>query len=451
MSARWLGLGALLTVVLLAFLVTRGSGEDTGYAFNLELDNALGLRPGTLVTEGGVEIGKVQDVDFTATDKVRVKAVLEDGRGPIGKDARAFITSVNLLGQKRLELAKGTLSEPAPSGTLLAASRVTPSTDLDEVLAVLAPDTRARLNVLINEAGAAVVGRGPDAARLIRTLPSTMAKATELVDAVAGDNHTLADLVTSSDRLVAQVTRERRSLSGLIDSAGQAAGTVATKRAELRATLAQAPGMLNALRRFLGELESTTVPLGPAARDLTAVAPELRATLAELEPFRDAAGPTLQAATAAAPDLTRLATGATPVLRAATPTVRRLADFSSDVLPLTKALDRSVDNLIATVDNWSRAVQYRDGLSHIFRGEAGMTPQTLESLINGLVPAKKKSANRTPKQPPKPASVVPQHDKPILPKPALPKLPGLPAVDKALDEVLGNDAATPLLDFLLKP
>ncbi|WP_354700103.1 hypothetical protein DSM112329_00366 [Paraconexibacter sp. AEG42_29] len=443
MTARNLipaALGAVLVIVLV--MVFTGGSDDDRYRFQVQLDNALGLRDGSLITVGGVEVGTVKvKLQEDQGDKVLVTGRLDDGQGPIGAGASASVTSVNLLGQKRLELDKGRLSSPQPSGTRLATSSVTPSTDLDEVLAVLTPEVRQRLNILVGEAGAAVVGRSGDIGQLIDTLPSTIDKANKVVEQVAGDNSTLTKLVANSDKVVRDVTAERQALVELVDSAGQASASAATKRTQLRATLAQAPGMLASLRGFLTELQQTTVPLGPAARDIKGTAPELLATLRQVAPFQKAAAPTLDQATEVAPSLTRLATGATPVLRQATPVVGRAATFANDLVPITNTLDKSVDNLVGTVDNWSRAVQYRDGLSHIFRGEAAVTPQTLESMLIRYLgkdaalpasiapPTKRKGGASAP-------SVKPvDKAKSLLPKVEVPQLP---AVQKVLDGVLGT-------------
>lgn len=429
-------IGVLIVVVLLA----GGGGSDDRYRFQLELDNALGLRDGSLITVGGVEVGTVKvKLEQDKGDKVLVTGRLDKGQGPIGQGARAYVTSVNLLGQKRLELDKGRLSSPEPSGTVIPASRVTPSTDLDEVLAVLTPDVRQRLNVLVNEAGAAVVGRSADLGQLIDTLPGTIDAADKVVSQVTGDTDTLQRLVTHSDKVVRDVTAQRAALVDLIDSAGQAAGSAATKRAQLRATLARAPGMLTTLRGFLSELQQTTVPLGPAARDIKRTAPELLATLKGVQPFQQAASPTLRQAQDTAPDLTKLATGATPVLKQATPVVQRAAQFSSDLVPLTNTLDKSVDNLIGTIDNWSRAVQYRDGLSHIFRGEAGVSPQTLESMMlryfgpDAALPTATRKRKGGGAKPTTPAVELPEVKAPAV---------KLPTVQKTLDDVLGTVTKT---------
>jgi phospholipid/cholesterol/gamma-HCH transport system substrate-binding protein len=305
---------------------------------------------------------------------VVVSMSLNSGVGPVGKNASASVASVNLLGQKRIELYKGNVHDPAPSGYTLPASEVSVTTDLDQVIDVLTPDVRARLAILINEAGQAFTGRRADFSTVLQQLPPDLHAGYQLLGGIAQDNHTLADLVRTSDGFVSQVASQRAQLIRTVQVLGQASATVEVKRAQLADTLARAPG----------KLQATTVPLGPAARDITATAPQISATLAQLDPFRKAADPTLQEATRVAPELTKLATGATPVVRQATPVVSSLATFSRALQPISAILNGSVDNLVAILQNWSRAIQFRDGLSHVFRGEATMTPQILESMINQL-------------------------------------------------------------------
>jgi phospholipid/cholesterol/gamma-HCH transport system substrate-binding protein len=451
--ARRLPVIALIVVAgALALLLAGGSDP---YRIKMKLDSAGGLRDGSDVVSGGINIGKVK-LSVDRQDNVVAELEIDADRAPLGKDATAAITAVNLLGQKRLEVERGNTSDPAPSGYVIPTSHVMTSTDLDQVVSVLDADTRARLSILINEAGAAFSGRRDDFSALLQDLPGSLIKARKLLEQVSGDTTTLGAVVESSDRLVARVTRERRDLSRMISAFAGTAEGIAPRHAELRATLARAPGALHALQGFMDDLARTTVPLGPAARDITRSAPALVDTLERVEPFRKAAEPALGSAIDLAPRLTQLAVRATPVLRQAKAPVSALADVGTEAVAVTDTLDRSTDNLLAVVENWSRAIQFRDGLSHVFRGEAVVSPETLRSLVDRLVGpakatrAKKKAASQRADQP---AARTP--DKPAR----APQLPttGVPllddAVGKALDGVTDTVAprGSELLDFLLTP
>lgn len=379
-ARRVAALAVVLAAAVLAVVLLQSSGSS--YVIKMSLADAAGLRQGSPVSIGGQDVGTISMTVHNA--RVLVSMKLNRAYAPVGRDATASVASLNLLGQKRIELNKGDVRHPAASGYLLPASQVSVTADLDQVLDVLSPDVRTRLGILVNEAGQAFTGRRADFSQMLEQLPGDFNAGTSLLNGIAADNHTLADLVQTSDGFVTQLAQQRSQLNHAIDVLGQASSTVQARRAQLAETLSKAPQTLTTLQTFLSKLQNTTVPLGPAARDITAAAPELSATLAQLNPFRQAADPTLREATTVAPALTRLATGATPVVQRATPVAASLAAFSAALVPMTQIVNRSADNLVAILQNWSRAIQFRDGLSHVFRGEATMTPQTLTSMINQL-------------------------------------------------------------------
>jgi phospholipid/cholesterol/gamma-HCH transport system substrate-binding protein len=383
MSLRRLVGGALAAVVIAIVLVVVLTAGGSAYHVKLRLANADGLRDGTPVEIAGIDVGNVS-LSVDPRRKVIVDMTIDRSHAPVGRDATATIAAVNLLGQKRVRIAVGNRRHPAPSGYVIPTPHVTKSTDLDQVLDVLTPNTRARLGILINAAGAALTGRRADFSHVLHELPGAFAQLDQLAGQLSTDNHTLTHLVQTSDGFVSEMADRRHELDRLVDTVGQTGTTLADKRTQLLATLARAPETLVTLQRFLAKLRGTTVPLGPAARDITDTAPELTATLKQVDPFRVAADPTLHAATAVAPQLTHLARGATPVLRRADPVARSLASLAPALAPVSHALDHSADNVVAILQNWSRAIQFRDGLSHVFRGEASVSPQYALSLINRL-------------------------------------------------------------------
>ncbi|MCK9249444.1 MAG: MlaD family protein [Solirubrobacteraceae bacterium] len=372
----------LVAVVVLVVLVTR---SDESYVVNLRMTNAGGLKDGSPVTIGGVKIGKVTlDVD-TDADAVVARLDIDEQYAPVGRDARAVIAAQNLLGQKQVEIVPGDTQDPAPSGHVIRTGRITEATDLDRVLSVLDADTRARLAIFVNEAGAAFTGRRADFNRFLREITPAIASGTDLVQAITSENERLGRLVETTDRFVAEINDRSDDVVRLVDRAGRAAATVSDKRAELRATLATAPAGLDELQRFLADLERSTTPLQTAARRVSATTDPLTAALDELEPFRKAADPALKTAVKVAPDLVRLARQATPVLERARPTLAAVTSLSRKELPgVGRIVDRGLNNALAVVDNWAGAIQFRDGLSHIFRGEASAAPDAVAAILERL-------------------------------------------------------------------
>jgi phospholipid/cholesterol/gamma-HCH transport system substrate-binding protein len=447
----------LSTAVLATVLAVVLSGGPAPYVIRVKLADASGLRPRSPVMIGGVPAGTV-NLRLGSGDQVIAELDINRSQAPVGRDAAVAIAAVNFLGQKEAELTRGNPSDPAPSGYTIPASRVTVSTDLDQVLGVLDPSTRARLAILIDESGAALTGRKADFSSLLEQLPPSIQDANALLGQMVADNHTLGDLVTSSDQFVSQVAGQRAQLGRMIGAAGQASVTFAARRQQLAQTLARAPGTLSTLQSFLARLQATTVPLGPAAGKIAATAPDLAATLNQVGGFQQAARPALNTATAVAPELTQLATGATPVVVHAVPVIASLSTFASALGPVSGILNHSVDNLLAVVDNWAHAIQFRDGLSHVFRGQGGFTVDTLQSIINRLLAGSSGHARR-------------RHARPSPPTSAAPSLPSVPAVHspvplsvpglvKKLGAVVGGatpslpptpPALSSLLHYLVKP
>jgi virulence factor Mce-like protein len=457
-AKRRLAVAGAAGVAIVAAAVLALTGGSTPYVLNLRLANASGLREGGSVVVGGVPAGKIKSLKLDRADHVRAVLELDAKAAPVGRDASAAIAAENLLGQKQVQILPGDRTRPAPSGFTMPPSRVERTTDLDQVLDVLDPTARARLRILLNEAGAAVLGRQGDINDVIAQMAPGFADASRLLGQLVGDNHTLARAVTNSSAFISSLNARRADVNHLVDVGATTTRLVAARHAELQQTLARAPQTLHAAQGFLAKLQTAARPLGPAAVNLQAAAPALSDTLAQLEPFRRAAAPALKTATAVAPALSRLSVEATPVLRRAAPTLGVLADVSAGALPpVTKTLDGSIDNVLAVMDNWSRAIGMRDGLSHVFRGEASLNPDVVRSMVERYLsaqPGKRGSAKRPGLKLPKapaPVAAAPGQRAPKLPVdvPAirLPqiKLPPVPPV-KGSD---GASSVNGLLDYLL--
>ena len=123
---------------------------------------------------------------------------------------------------------KGNVAEPAQSGYLLPASHVTVTTDLDQVLDVLTPNVRTRLAILINAAGRAFTGRRADFSETLKQLPADLQAGNQLLGGISADNHTLADLVQTTEEDLMNIRNfGRKSLLEVRDKLAQFGLTLA--------------------------------------------------------------------------------------------------------------------------------------------------------------------------------------------------------------------------------
>lgn len=383
MSARAIAAGAIAVVaVVAAVLLISGGGRDET-SVRLVLDSSLGLRDDSEVRVGGVPVGQVRHLGLTPDDHVELVLGVRNDAASVGEDASITVKSLNLLGEKYVELDPGTPSADQARTITIPAGRVTPATDLDQVLNVLDTPTRTRLAVLINEAGIGLTGRHADFNELLQKLPPSLSTVTDLLDEVVADNVTLARLISHSDRFLARTVEETDDLRRFVDSAEGAARTFASRNEELAATLAAAPGGLATLRAFLVDLENTAQPLGAAARRLSATAPHLEDTLEELAPFRNTIRPTLRQASDVAPSLSRLGEQAAPVIEKSGPALASLDEFADAAEPTVAVLgDSAMPDILGLLEGWGRSIQGRDGLSHQFHGRASVGTDFFRHLIS---------------------------------------------------------------------
>jgi phospholipid/cholesterol/gamma-HCH transport system substrate-binding protein len=453
MNRGILAVMALLAVGIVGYLLL--SGEDDRYLVKLEMTNAGGLKNGANVRVAGAPSGRVTKLELNGDDLAVAELRLEPGVAPIGKNASALIDTDGLFGERFVQINRGDLDAPQPSGSVIDRNHATVSVRLDDVIDSLDLDTRNALGVFINEQGAAIVGRGADLAEVLGALPPGLDKTGELLDQFAADNQALGRLVEASDRVVGSIAPQRKELGRLIGGLAETLDLLDSRRNDLGETVRRAPATLQAAQRALVALDATARPLIPAAQGLRTTAPALTETLQELPGFTQDALPALRTAARVAPDLQRLADQGTPVVRELAPMARTLANYTRRGLdPLTELLDEGAADVFGTMEGWARSTQGRDAASHIFRFGASSGSDVLALLLGPA--AAKKVAKQHPRAP---GPVAPQTaPAPAAQAPTPAKLPNLSLLPdnvlQKVDELLKQkpaDTVTGLLDRLKSP
>jgi phospholipid/cholesterol/gamma-HCH transport system substrate-binding protein len=391
-------IAALSAAALLGiYKVLFGPGGD-GYLVRAEFKDAGGLTKNSDVKIGGVAGGRVRSIELTDRDTALVTMDLKREASPIGRGAKAASRPVNLLGEKYIDLDAGDLKQPLESGAELGLEKTSRPVELDDVLNVLQPDVRARMRILINEAGISMAGRSADFNATLDALPPALDQSQDLIADFSADDRRLKALIEQSDRVLASFVSKDGDLQDLVDSAKGTLAITASKRKELAATLQTAPGTLSQLNRTLGELESTSEALLPTARLVRQAAPPLRATLERLPAFAKDATPTLAQLERTAPSITRLGLRARPTVRRLSPTLKELETFSRRLDPLATTLDGGVwRKFLGLMNSWSLATGRSDGLGKVFRLQTIIDKQIVTSALQRFAgtPANPGSASRT--------------------------------------------------------
>ena len=338
-----------------------------GYIVTAEFEDSAGLTKNSDVKIGGVAGGKVKEIELTDRDTAKVTMELDEGAFPIGSGASAASRPVNLLGEKYVDMDAGNLSQPQDYGNKIPIQRTSRPVELDDVLNMLDPDVRARLRILINEAGIGMAGHKADFNEILEQLPPSLDRTGDLIRQFSEDERTLGTLIERSDRVLASMGREDEDLGKLVDAVAGTFDTTVARRRELADTVRAAPGTLRQLRTTLSDLAGTADELRPAAARLRTAAPQITATLKELPSFAAAADPAFAQISKTAPDLARLGRDGRETVQRLKPTSEQLSRFAGELAPIARTFDEhAMQNMLGLMNGWSRTIRRSDGLGHMF-------------------------------------------------------------------------------------
>jgi phospholipid/cholesterol/gamma-HCH transport system substrate-binding protein len=285
-DARILRLGVITLVVMaLVSAATFNLGKFPGFrgtTYYAEFSDASGIHKGNIVQVGGIRAGRVTDVTL-AGDRVKVKFEV-DGDVEFGKDSKASIEVLNLLGEKFLDL------QPAGSGQLEADGTIplerteaaydivgvfgdltTTTEEIDTDKLAQALDSVAdTLDVSAPEVQASFDG----IARLSRSVASRDAQLQTLLGSSQKVSKVLADrsgdivkLMKNSDLVFKELTKRKRAVHDLLVNARSLAkelrGLAKDNEAQIGPALEEVDGLLSFLVSKKRKLQQTLHALGP--------------------------------------------------------------------------------------------------------------------------------------------------------------------------------------------
>jgi len=146
--------GAIVLVAIVVFIFGTMwlSGRSVGSAnvIRLQFDNVSGLKRASPVRVSGVNVGKVEKIEFVDVGKVLVVASLPPKIRP-RVDASAKIVSVTLVGDYAVDFDPGRASEPLPAGRVILGTQDLGLTGKATVLAERADSILLGAQGIVNE------------------------------------------------------------------------------------------------------------------------------------------------------------------------------------------------------------------------------------------------------------------------------------------------------------
>lgn len=292
-DSQVLRLGTLALVVVLLLMVAAFNLQKfpglKGATYHAELTDASGLRKGNMVQIAGVRVGRVNDIRIEG-DHVTVEFDVRDAE--IGPKSRASVQTLNLLGDKYLEV------EPVGRGTLEAGGtipvgRTTAGYDIVSTLGELTDRTERidtqRLSKALSTMGNTLNAASPEVrssftglSRISRTIASRddqlqgllrrASKVTELLNERKGD---LVALMKQGDLVFQELLKRKETIHRLLVNADKLAVQLKGLADDNRPQVTRALEELDVATRFLEErrdkIQKVVHDLGPYAAVLIQV------------------------------------------------------------------------------------------------------------------------------------------------------------------------------------
>jgi phospholipid/cholesterol/gamma-HCH transport system substrate-binding protein len=307
--------------------------KPKGYRFEVAVPEANQLATEADVRTSGVSIGKVRAKRKAgAGNRTIVSVEIERKYAPVDADARVVMRSKTLLGEKYLEMTRGTPGGPKiPEGGRLPDAQVRETVELDEVLGILDPTTRRMFQAWQQELGSAAKPRAVDLNDALGNLPRFAARGTDLLTVLDQQAGAVRGLVRNTGVVFGALTQNEAQLRNLVVNTDRAFSATAQEREALAETFAIFPTFLDESRATMVDLESFSRQARPLVRDLRPAINDLRPALRDvralapdLEAFYRNLDPLIEASEDGLPALRDVLEGARPLLGQLQPFLQQL-------------------------------------------------------------------------------------------------------------------------------
>lgn len=239
----------------------------------------------------GTKVGKVANV--TAVDgHARVEMVIDDTNAlPIYRDATAEVRKKNLLGETYIEISRGTpTSGTLARGGSIPLAQTLQTVQIDQVLAILDPQTRERLQLLINGAGDALANRGADMNSEAHSLDQLATSLNGPAAVLQTRQEQLAAIVLELQKLYDLLAKQRDQVRDEFVTWNQVTAQLAAQEEAIKGTVVQADQFLSSVDAILngevGNIRSTLQQLTPALQTTNGFLDQTNDILGVLAPYR---------------------------------------------------------------------------------------------------------------------------------------------------------------------
>ena len=259
--------------------------KPKAYRYTVAVPEANQLAVEADVRTAGVPVGKVAAKEqVPGGNKTLVTIEMDRKFAPIDADARVALRTKTLLGEKYLEMTRGTPGGPMiAEGARLPDAQVQETVELDEVLGILDGPTRSLFRTWQQDAGAAVVDRGTDLNDAFGSLPRFVASGSDLLEILDSQQASVSKLVRNTGQTFGALTEREDRLRDLVVNVDETFAATASEREALAETFSVFPTFLDESRLLANDLETFSRDTRPLIRDLRPAIRDLKPTLRDVK------------------------------------------------------------------------------------------------------------------------------------------------------------------------
>jgi phospholipid/cholesterol/gamma-HCH transport system substrate-binding protein len=333
--------------------------EPSGYHAVVKLKDVDNIVAASQVRMAGVDIGEVRGTTLEP-DGVRVEiAITNKDVSPLHEGVTVRVGARSVVEDNYLDIVDGD-GAALPEGSTITPSHVQRSTQLDDVLRSLDPQTRNDLGSFLRSVGKGTAGTQQDVDSVMAGLGALGREGHTALDAIAAQSEDLRSLSGQTQILLKALDAGEGDILNLVTNGQRLTRATAGQNQAIEASMRSLPGVLDSAQSASGTIEDLSSALTPVAANLKDASPYLNTALNQLpSTTRDLHGllqpldrtlgllpATLDREPAFGADVRNTIPGAQSMLRDANPMLAYLKPYGPE--------------LAAFFANFNSVLQYRD-------------------------------------------------------------------------------------------
>ncbi|MDO9409315.1 MlaD family protein [Patulibacter sp.] len=375
----------IVAAALVAFgywaLQTRQQDHTVRAAFS----SAVSVVPGLDVQIDGVDVGKVQKVQYQDGQALVDLGISDPDAWPLPRGTKAEIRFGTTIGNgtRNVALTPGpTNAPPIPEDGIITRADTTTPVEFDEVFNTLSAKTRSRLRAAMQGAEESTKNREDEIKAALRHAPGALDATNDVLADLLADGTALKALIRNGDRVTETLGQRQEIVSNLVSAAsgtfdafGRRTNRITQSLDRFAPMLKDVDGTLARANGSLDKVDTLMQTIRPGAQELPSLAKTAGPALVRLQDVAPTAVTTLKTVRNTAPRLSTLLDTATPFMK---PTSEAL----SGLAPVVRCIRNYTPEIAAWTQTWGGFTKNYDNTSHYVRIKLkeGITS------ANGLVP-----------------------------------------------------------------